>query len=92
MVLGLPTWRHRAWNRSSPPGGGLEWRTCALERHSRRWSRICVGGAPTSGAERILEGFGTYLTRERGLVEGTVRFYVHIARLLVDEQIGRAHV
>lgn len=40
--------------------------------------------APTTEAERVLEGFGVYLRRERGLVEGTVRFYVHVARLLVE--------
>jgi integrase/recombinase XerD len=40
---------------------------------------------PSSQAERILQGFRTYLTSERGLVEGTVRFYVHIAGLLVNE-------
>jgi integrase/recombinase XerD len=41
--------------------------------------------APTSGAERIIHGFRTYLMSERGLVEGTVRFYVHIAGLFVNE-------
>jgi integrase/recombinase XerD len=40
---------------------------------------------PTSEAERIVEGFRVYLLNERGLVEGTVRFYVHIAGLLVYE-------
>jgi integrase/recombinase XerD len=44
--------------------------------------------APTSEAERLLEGFGVYLRRERGLVEGTVRFYMHIARLLVEGRTG----
>jgi site-specific recombinase XerD len=43
---------------------------------------------PTSDAERLLRGFDVYLTRERGLVEGTVRFYVHIARLLVNERVS----
>ena len=41
---------------------------------------------PSSEAERVLDGFRTYLTSERGLVEGTVRFYVHIAGLLVSER------
>lgn len=39
---------------------------------------------PSTEAERILNGFRTYLARERGLVEGTVRFYVYIARLFVN--------
>lgn len=42
--------------------------------------------APSGDAERAVEGFRRYLTRERGLVEGTVRFYVHIAGLLVAER------
>lgn len=42
--------------------------------------------APSTAAERILVRFRTYLTSERGLVEGTVRFYVHIAGLLVNER------
>lgn len=41
--------------------------------------------APTTAAEHLLERFGTYLARERGLAQGTIRFYVHIARLLVNE-------
>lgn len=43
---------------------------------------------PVDEAERLLAGFSTYLTRERGLVEGTARFYVHIAGLLVCERAG----
>lgn len=42
--------------------------------------------APSGEAERILEGFRSYLSRERGLVEGAVRFYVHIAGLFVHER------
>ncbi|MGI8874831.1 MAG: tyrosine-type recombinase/integrase [Egibacteraceae bacterium] len=42
--------------------------------------------APTTQAERFLDRFRAYLTSERGLVEGTVRFYVHIAGLLVNER------
>ncbi len=41
--------------------------------------------APRDEAERLLVAFHTYLARERGLVEGTTRFYVHIARLLVND-------
>jgi integrase/recombinase XerD len=44
--------------------------------------------APTSEAERLLAAYGTYLTRERGLVEGTVHAYLRIARLLVEERVG----
>jgi integrase/recombinase XerD len=40
---------------------------------------------PATDAERMLKGFRTYLRSERGLVEGTVRFYVHLAGLLVSE-------
>lgn len=42
--------------------------------------------APRNAAERVLEGFRTYLSHERGVVEGTSRFYVHVARLLVGER------
>lgn len=41
---------------------------------------------PTTEVERVLDGFRTYLTTERGLVAGTVRFYVHVAALLVNER------
>lgn len=40
---------------------------------------------PKDETERLLEKFRTYLRSERGLVEGTARFYVHIARLFVAE-------
>jgi integrase/recombinase XerD len=40
---------------------------------------------PTTGVERIVHGFRAYLVSERSLVEGTARFYVHIAGLFVDE-------
>lgn len=39
---------------------------------------------PTTEAERVLSAFRTYLTTERGLVDGTVRFYMHIAGLFID--------
>lgn len=45
-----------------------------------------VAPAPTTQAGRFLDRFRTYLTSERGLVEGTARFYVHIAGLLVNER------
>lgn len=38
---------------------------------------------PGNEAERVLASFGTYLTSERGVVEGTARFYLHVARLLI---------
>lgn len=41
--------------------------------------------APASEAERLTAAFRTYLARERGLVEGTVRFYAYVAGLLIDE-------
>ena len=44
--------------------------------------------APSSEAERLLQGFSTYLRCERGVVEGTVRFYVHVARLLISERVS----
>jgi hypothetical protein len=50
---------------------------------------------PTSGAERIIHGFRSYLRSERGLVEGTVRFYVqtlldwHVAQLDVGPRLTR---
>ena len=41
---------------------------------------------PSSAAERVLAGFRTYLRHERGLVEGTMRFYAHIAGRFVSER------
>ncbi len=38
--------------------------------------------------EVFLETYRAYLARERGLVDGTIRFYVHVARLLVSEHAG----
>jgi len=35
----------------------------------------------------LLERFRLYLVRERCLVDGTARFYVHVARLLVSERV-----
>lgn len=52
-----------------------------------------VIGAPvrpvlTDPVEVFLEGYRGYLRVERGLVEGTARFYVHVARLFVCERRG----
>ncbi|MGH3721379.1 MAG: hypothetical protein ACRDRI_21520 [Pseudonocardiaceae bacterium] len=52
-----------------------------------------VIGAPprrvlTDPVEVFLEGYHGYLTVERGLVEGTARFYLHVARLFVSERRG----
>jgi len=44
--------------------------------------------APASEAERLLAAYRRYLSRERGLAEGTVGVYVRIARRLVDERVG----
>jgi integrase len=41
---------------------------------------------PRDEAERMLAAFRTYLVRERGVVEGTARFYVHVAGMLVAER------
>jgi site-specific recombinase XerD len=56
-----------------------------------------LGGAASSevpseltASQRLVVSFGTYLARERGLAEGTIRFYVHIARLFVDGRPGGA--
>jgi site-specific recombinase XerD len=38
--------------------------------------------------EQLLERFGRYLLDERGLVDGTVRFYLHVARLFLVEQLA----
>lgn len=48
--------------------------------------------APSSEAERIIHGFRAYLLRERGLVEGTVRFYVHIAGLFIHDHMADGNV
>lgn len=47
---------------------------------------------PSDEAERIIHSFRAYLLRERGLVEGTVRFYVHIAGQLVRNRCFDGHV
>lgn len=38
--------------------------------------------------EAFLRDFTNYLAVERGLVEGTVHFYVHVARLFASERVG----
>jgi integrase len=42
----------------------------------------------TDPVEVFLEGYRGYLRVERGLVEGTARFYVHVARLFVSQRRG----
>jgi hypothetical protein len=48
-----------------------------------------VEGVPRPGPvgpnEALVNSFGRYLVSERGLVEGTARFYVHIAGLFIAE-------
>jgi integrase/recombinase XerD len=46
--------------------------------------------APSGPAEVVVERFRVYLVRERALVDGTVRFYCHVARLFASEQVGRS--
>jgi integrase/recombinase XerD len=54
--------------------------------HLRRLGVLGEAGAPVelTESERLLAAFRTFLARERGLIEGTTRFYVHIARLFVN--------
>jgi site-specific recombinase XerD len=47
---------------------------------------------PVTEAERLVASFGAYLTRERGLAEGTVVGYVRIARLFVDARASGGDV
>jgi site-specific recombinase XerD len=42
----------------------------------------------TGPQEVLLADFASFLLRERGLVEGTVSFYVHVARLFTSERLG----
>jgi site-specific recombinase XerD len=42
--------------------------------------------APTDPVEVMVGRYRLYLTRERGLVEGTVHFYAHVARLFLSER------
>lgn len=47
---------------------------------------------PTTESERVLADFRTYLSSERGLVDGTVRFYAHVAGLLLDDRVADGDV
>jgi len=60
--------------------------------HLRRTQVMCDPPvpAPSSPVEAIIERFRVYLVRERALVDGTVRFYCHVASLFVSEQGGRS--
>jgi integrase/recombinase XerD len=42
--------------------------------------------APTDPVEVMVDRYQLYLTRERGLVKGTVHFYAHVARLFLSER------
>jgi integrase len=42
----------------------------------------------TDPVEVFMDGYHGYLTVERGLVEGTARFYLHVARLFVSQRQG----
>jgi integrase/recombinase XerD len=46
----------------------------------------------TDPVEVFIEGYHGYLTGERGLGEGTARFYLHVARLFVSERRGGAGI
>jgi site-specific recombinase XerD len=41
----------------------------------------------TDCVDLFIDSFHTYLRAERGLVEGTARFYVHVARLFASERV-----
>ena len=56
--------------------------------------RVSVMGDPpavvASGpAEVLVDRFRVYLVSERALVDGTVQFYLHVARLFVSERLNR---
>lgn len=61
-----------------------------LVEHLLREKVFVLPSPPVSGdpVEALLERFRLYLLRERGLVEGTARFYVHVGRLLASERVG----
>jgi len=42
--------------------------------------------APTDPVELMVDRYRRHLSQERGLVEGTVHFYVHVARLFLSER------
>ena len=43
---------------------------------------------PTGAVEVMVERFGAYLRQARGLVEGTIRFYLRVARRFLNERFG----
>jgi hypothetical protein len=43
----------------------------------------------SSPVEVLVERFRVYLVSERALVDGTVRFNLHVARLFVSERLSR---
>lgn len=47
-------------------------------------TRACTRPVASSGAERLLDGYGCYLEGERGLAPGTVRGYVDDARVFLS--------
>lgn len=99
--LGSLIWRARGWSRSSrrgTPQGVANLRTRAalapLVGHLRRIGVLAAAEAPVpaSRAERLLDAYGTYLRRERGLVEGTVHCYLRVARSLAEERFAAGGV
>ena len=63
--------------RSLDPLLDYLWRIGAVEEVPRP--------GPVGPNEALVNSFGRYLVTERGLVEGTARFYVHIAGLFIAE-------
>jgi integrase/recombinase XerD len=52
---------------------------------------VVTGSQPpvvTGALESLLADYRSYLASERGLVQGTVRFYVHVARLFTSDRLG----
>jgi site-specific recombinase XerD len=56
----------------------------------RQLAGLAITEAPEelTASQQLVLSFAAYLARERGLAEGTIRFYVHIARLFADGRPG----
>jgi integrase/recombinase XerD len=93
-VSGLATGRVEAFFQSRREAGYanlLTARSAApLVQYLRRVDALAEPEPPgaVGPVEMLLADFCHYLLRERGLVEGTVRFYVHVARLFLTERVG----
>jgi site-specific recombinase XerD len=62
----------------------------SLVSYLRRVGALAEASPPavTGPVEQLLDRFGRYLLGERGLVEGTVRFYLHVARLFLVQRLA----